>query len=732
MFKKAAVFLLLAVLVISTASCKPEKKQTTDNLPSYVQGRIAESIGINMTGGGKLNYWNNTLIVHCYNNGSHTYKVLDLEGKQLKEATCSIEGDGAVFAIDRNNTLYVLVQNPITDAKTKEVTEIELSVCSYDLKSTSSAVRKIGRIPAENGRTIYARDMAVDQDGAICILNRAGTIEVFPKDSSTPKKVGSNKYTCIGIDSNNSIIAGGANDIKGSPFIQKLDISSGRTIWSKTIERQPLGIIFNSSDYFYIYDSKGITQYDMDGNFKSMLMDFNKSYIGDINDVSSVNIDNESNIYVTLYDEAFIYKYTPATEQEESLSTNTELPSTKLKLYITGIDETESAYRFAISNYKKAHPNIDIEVNEYSEAERSLINASIMAGDGPDIIEIASFMPYFKFISKGVLTDINSLLMEDKSFDINTLFSNIIDSYKVDGKIYSMPVNYSFNVIIANNSLLDSQSLKIDDTAWTWKDFVEACSKTTHDSDSDTNPDVYALSDDEQKNYISFNILLRYILENNFDSFVDINKKESSFDSQEFISILEQLRYLYEKQAVNTQGSTQSSSMQSICFRPMRLVGYATLWIPKTLFGTHDISFYRIPGISGQSNTTVCIPDISLAITENTKHKIEAWEFVKTMLSKEVQLSEYLGLPVNKLAYEEKAKHFIDESKLLQNRLNVINENDINQLNNLIKNCTKVSQYDSTIIDLAISEAMHYYSGEISAQEAAKKIHQKVTTYLNE
>lgn len=106
------------------------------------------------------------------------------------------------------------------------------------------------------------------------------------------------------------------------------------------------------------------------------------------------------------------------------------------------------AVRQAISYYQTQHPDAfvsyEVGMGEGDSVTREdalkKLNTEIMAGEGPDLI-VLDDMPLESYVEKGMLLDLTDHLKEYSAKD--SLFDNVIDALKIDGKAYVAPATIS-------------------------------------------------------------------------------------------------------------------------------------------------------------------------------------------------------------------------------------------------------------------------------------------------
>ncbi|KAF4324813.1 hypothetical protein G195_001110 [Phytophthora kernoviae 00238/432] len=145
----------------------------------------------------------------------------------------------------------------------------------------------------------------------------------------------------------------------------------------------------------------------------------------------------------------------------------------------------------AVKKYEKLHPNIEIELQAtpsegkdldevYANIEKFVTssNTSILAGKGPDLIEL-DMLPADKYVSRHLLVNLSDMMEKDSSLQTKDYFTNILDNSKIGGGLYGMPLYFSLAGLIGDEDALGKSGVKIDDSSWTWSDFTDIAKQLT-------------------------------------------------------------------------------------------------------------------------------------------------------------------------------------------------------------------------------------------------------------
>lgn len=126
----------------------------------------------------------------------------------------------------------------------------------------------------------------------------------------------------------------------------------------------------------------------------------------------------------------------------------------------------------------------------------------------------------------------------------------------------------------------------------------------------------------------------------------------------------------------------------------------------------------------------------------NSTVKMEAWDYLKFLLSFEIQSQSVSSMfPVN-IAANEKEFTDVIEGKVDNNKGNVeksgkdgtvtVSEASLEPLKQMISEANTQVRWNEKIRTIIEEESKSYFSGQKSAESVAKIIQNRVTTYLNE
>jgi multiple sugar transport system substrate-binding protein len=362
----------------------------------------------------------------------------------------------------------------------------------------------------------------------------------------------------------------------------------------------------------------------------------------------------------------------------------------------------------------------------------SRVNTRIMSGSGADLYAL-DILPLNKLIRSGSFENLDQYMALDPDFNRNDYRQNIIDAVRYLDGTWFMPLNYNFNYFFYDQTLIPPE---IEGTFGIDKSF------TTEDLLKIGSPFYngrYKLFDLEEYG------LFRYLLNENIQSFVDLETGKANFIDGKFAALLNSARDYSAQGLIHSEiiqmdtdqrirQYTENSFDRFIFKRQGSFVLFIMFIMGSSpgLVGEDD----RIAGIEANADGSVPFGfGHGFAINSQSKNKRLAWEFLKFLLSnKEVQLSGYQGFPLDNRIREEYMEFLalgFDPSGNNQYYRQAL-ENYINAVETLSDKINTYVVRDTSLDDMMSQEVGYFFNGSRSADEVARAIQSKADLYLSE
>lgn len=201
---------------------------------------------------------------------------------------------------------------------------------------------------------------------------------------------------------------------------------------------------FPDEDVIYVAGEKGLYRHAMGGSAMEQVIDGSLSSFGNpaIGGMTGMLPLGEYE-FITLFAGGKIVKF----HYDDTVPT---VPENMLTVYSLTEDD---AIRQAIAAYQTQHPDmyvkyeIGMEQGDASTRDDAIkkLNTEIMAGKGPDVL-VLDRLPIDSYVEKGLLLDLSSCV-QDMTGEA-ALLPNIVDSFTKDGKLYMLPVTVKAPILV--------------------------------------------------------------------------------------------------------------------------------------------------------------------------------------------------------------------------------------------------------------------------------------------
>lgn len=403
---------------------------------------------------------------------------------------------------------------------------------------------------------------------------------------------------------------------------------------------------------------------------------------------------------------------------------------------VIDFNRTNETYRVALVDYSVYNTNED-----YTLASEQL-DRDVVSGNCPDIVSLTTGHED-KYIAKGVLADLSALMEKDGTISMDDLLTGPLQAYTVDGKLYGMPTSFYLQTMLASKKLVG------DMDSWTMAELEEII-KNLDES-------VSVLDYCDQTSFLS------QMVYQNIDMFVDYGKATCSFDSQEFKDLLAASAHLPTQEELDAAIQAENEAMESGNYMYVdtyqKVQSGEQLLVSEYISGSYSVKYlYNLyteengfamlgyPQASG--NGALLGIDGGLAISASSKHQEGAWEFIKSILSEDVQ-EDVWSFPITISAFDEMMAEAMEKSYYMEGDekvyydetgyigdteypLEPLDQEQVDDFKAFINGASTSGNYDEDIMKIVNEEAGAYFAGDKTADEVADLIQNRVTIYLGE
>lgn len=401
------------------------------------------------------------------------------------------------------------------------------------------------------------------------------------------------------------------------------------------------------------------------------------------------------------------------------------------KIVVLSVLEADPMYSLAEKKYEEQHPDVDIQIKEYSGGEGSnqegdvekyvkTTNTELLSGKGADLIALdVSGLSVEKYVDKQLLVNLSELMEQDPSFDSNLYEMNILDGAKMRGGLYSLPLRFFLDSLMGDKKAIEQSGVKFDDSTWTWGEFTEVGKRLAASGGH-----TYSMGNTPPE------LMLNILFIDNYTRIVHEEKRPASFDTNAFVELMEQVKKMYEDKVV-TDAEVNAGDY---FFAPSLILSPEDYFVGPAMFYEQG-KIYRKPLAAGQQTGVTFLTHKKLGLNRNSNVQAEAWDFLKFLLSEEMQTMPGLqGFSVNKKVNERTFKD-LEEKGVIESPMGsaiLVQKADIDMIKQMLADAITPQKNESKIQQIIEEEAKAYFSGQKSAQAVADLVANRVTTYLNE
>lgn len=366
------------------------------------------------------------------------------------------------------------------------------------------------------------------------------------------------------------------------------------------------------------------------------------------------------------------------------------------------LTKTESASLSSmVASFNRTNKEYYVQIQTYSNDDIDRIRVAIMAGEGPDIFATDVDSDFREIKDDQLFVDLYPYLDNDNEYSRDSLFPSILSTVEKGGKLYQLPVEFMLWTFVAPSSLEISQGASPEE-------FLAVIKK--YDGNAPLFQSEFSRAD------------LWYWFSNlSMGEFVQEDTNTCSFDSKEYTDLLEMCKIVSE---IHGDESSMPLLYMTQLGNYLRLSAIAQIY-------QGDYRYVGCPAGSNTNGSAFSFTE-SLSISNYSKNKDGAWQFLRSSLSPSQPLSSFSSFPAAKDRFNYNLMLAID-GKLEDSGIQVLlTEYDALQIQALIDGTTTELDRHPVIIEIMKQEAERYFNGEVSAEDAAIATQRRVSIYLSE
>lgn len=402
------------------------------------------------------------------------------------------------------------------------------------------------------------------------------------------------------------------------------------------------------------------------------------------------------------------------TERTELIAATIFEPTYKEREAVMRFNKYNPDYYITFKVYRDENYNTDDIQEVYRLAQQSF-NNDLVSGKGADIFFAGRGELDFENLgAKGALVDLYEFIDADDDINRDDFVQSILRTMEYDGKLYAVSPDFSLITIVGKKSLLGQYD------KWDFDALYDLVEKY---------PDsVLFMNGSQEGNFEKF---ISYSL----DMFYDSGNSECSFDSEQFVKLLELAKNGKTEYDTSADRGELLTSEKVLLYQT-GIISWYDMQVLPYYFG-EDIAYVGYPS-AGDSGTALRYY-YQWAVSGQSQHKDGAWQFIKSLFADEYQRSCWY-FPVAKASFEgmiADAMNFDENfgyslSSGVDIKIHAMTEEEADEFRDLVDNAELFYRYNDTVKDIVTEEAQYYFSGARSAEETVAVIQNRVKLYLEE
>jgi len=297
--------------------------------------------------------------------------------------------------------------------------------------------------------------------------------------------------------------------------------------------------------------------------------------------------------------------------------------------------------------FHKRSPNIKVNLEPVSYGEKETkYTVESMAGRAPDVFHVHAFsLPMF--FGKGFAKDLTPFIEKEGPGFLDAWYPLPLKLVKHQGRIHAMPGDYMTMVLFYNTEMFKAAGLDPNKPPKTWDEFLAYAKKLTRDTDGDGKVDQWGFGTLGSKSP-GFSMRFCPFLWSFGGDYLTPDMKRSALDSPQAKEAFTFFVELYTKHKVVPPGMTamgaQDVRTQLAQKKVAMIMGSG--WTPPIVNKINpDLKAFEVlkaaPAPMKRKQATA-IWLSSWVMSPNTKHPNEAWELMKFITSKEIELKWFV------------------------------------------------------------------------------------------
>lgn len=503
-------------------------------------------------------------------------------------------------------------------------------------------------------------------------------------------------------------------------------------------------ISVGSEDDFIISDGTSLYGYSMEKQQSHTVLqwidsDINGQYISGIDTAEDGRILVLIEDWETNENSMALLKKTPASEvvQKQVITLGCFYPEQELLSVAIKFNRQSDKYRITFRNYFDNSNGWSQEL--YNDAITNMQNA-VISGASPDLIELSQ-LNVQQLANKGALEDLKVYMDKSTTINVSDYFSNLVECYTFNDALVALPRRFYVQTMAGSSKLLG------DIQGWTMKELVEFADRN---------------QGKELLRYATKETMLSIMMQFNESAFIDWNTGKCSFDTQEFMDLLEFANRCPQEWDYDPTAPSEMTMLEKgdLLLSTVYISQFQDLQ-PYMKALNNEVTFVGFPTVDGKRGNLLSVGEL-FGISSRSEMKEGAWEFLEYYLAGNSDSDRYnYGFSANRKQFDIEAaeavkiQYYTDDNGeyILDEEGNPIQMNtgggmsyedgwsieftvptqqEVDTIVSIIENARPISAQNEEIMKIINEEVEGFFSGQKPVKDVADIIQRRVQMYVDE
>ena len=403
-------------------------------------------------------------------------------------------------------------------------------------------------------------------------------------------------------------------------------------------------------------------------------------------------------------------------------------PTDQLTLDLPGYQYLSSIYTKAVRKFEITYPDVTVTVNEIGDSDndpsdqyQTVITNELMAGAGPDVILTDYFLDLYKTMDTGAFLNLSSIITGDTDFNMNDYNVAVMAAGNYKNGQYIMPIGYQPPLMILIKSQPESAMFDVTKPI-NINDFVKIGAANPLPADYEAfviHINMPMLGKPTPKD-LSF---CPYLLNMSGICLINPETKAVLPDEAALRDFCEAYKPFWE----TYHGDNRELSYHDI--NRAHILQYATNI--ESQVSSYDYGANSVFNIQTYDGGVAAVANRGVAINANSKNQLNAWNFIKILLSDTIQiymtsvtLAEYSDAdPVNNAVINSSSDKWLSGAESVEDQQPLIEKL------NAVTSCTLPTP---RLTDFFMHSITPYFNGDKSLDDCINDLRGKINMYASE